>query len=312
MAEIKVSDEVLASVKDKVIVLTGGANGIGAATVTSLFRAGAHVFYCDWDAKNGNALGELLRSTAQPGNGSLSFMRVNVTDYEAQLDLFDAAFKKHGRIDMAIYCAGITDVRGWLDAEDLNLESVRKVPKPLANVIDVNLTGCLYFCRIALAYLREDSTTHNSPKSLTFISSVAGFKETPGVIAYSASKHGVIGIMRSLRMGSIPDFNVRVNAVCPWATDTQIFKGIADVWRNDDLPFNTPEDVARIIQQVAADPQVHGKAVFVGGGRGFDIEEGIDRLEPEWLGEDQARELNRGQRTLGRGTGWGTVDLTKA
>nr|KMM73426.1 short-chain dehydrogenase/reductase SDR [Coccidioides posadasii RMSCC 3488] len=305
MAEIRINNEILATVKDKVVVLTGGGNGIGAATVTNLFHAGAHVYYCDWDEKHGTELDRSLRSGVQSGSGSSTFMKANVTDYEAQLALFDAAFDKHGRIDMAIYCAGITDPRGWLDVKELDLKSVRKVPQQLINVLDVNLIGCLYFSRIALAYLKEDAAiTPESSKSLTFISSVAGFKETPGVIAYSASKHGIIGLMRSLRMTSVSEFNVRVNAICPWATDTQIFKGLSDSWRNNNLPFNTPADVARLIQHVAADPELHGKAVFVAGGKGFDIEEGINRLEPEWLGEQQARELNRGQLTLGKGTGW--------
>jgi hypothetical protein len=63
--------------------------------------------------------------------------------------------------------------------------------------------------------------------------------------------------------------------------------------------MNTPDDVAKYIIQVTADPKAHGKALFVTGGNAVDIEEGLNRTEPEWLGEKNSRELNEGQVILG-------------
>lgn len=97
----------------------------------------------------------------------------------------------------------------------------------------------------------------------------------------------------------LPTFNVRINVVCPWATDTQMLGGMRDLWVRNSLPLNAPDDVARIILQCAADQALHGKAVYVADGKGFDIEEGLERLEPEWLGEKQARDLAKGQAVLG-------------
>jgi hypothetical protein len=65
------------------------------------------------------------------------------------------------------------------------------------------------------------------------------------------------------------------------------------------MPLNTPVDVAKYIIQVTASPATHGKALFVTGGKAVDIEEGINRLEPQWLGEKNSRELNVGQEILG-------------
>ncbi|KAG9783468.1 hypothetical protein KCU88_g3020, partial [Aureobasidium melanogenum] len=65
------------------------------------------------------------------------------------------------------------------------------------------------------------------------------------------------------------------------------------------MPMNTPSDVARYIIQVAADERTHGKALFVTGGTAVDIEEGLNRTEPVWLGEKNSRELNEGQVILG-------------
>lgn len=149
-----------------------------------------------------------------------------------------------------------------------------------------------------MAHGRQSGETV-SDKSIMLFSSVAGFKESPGLFAYSASKHGVMGLMRSLR-GYLPStFNVRLNVVCPWATDTQMFDNIRDMWVRESLPLNTPDQVARIVVQCTADQRIHGRAVYIAGGKGFDIEEGIDRLEPEWMGETQARDLAKGQSVLG-------------
>lgn len=143
-------------------------------------------------------------------------------------------------------------------------------------------------------------TPDRDDKSITLVSSIAGFKESPGLFAYSASKHGVMGLMRSLR-GYLPStFNVRINVVCPWATDTEMLGGVRDLWRQNSLPMNSPGDVARIILQCAADESIHGKAVYVADGQGFDIEEGLDVTEPIWLGKKQAEELARGQEVLGK------------
>lgn len=63
--------------------------------------------------------------------------------------------------------------------------------------------------------------------------------------------------------------------------------------------MNTPADVARYIVQVTAEPTTNGKALFVTGGNAVDIEEGLNRTEPVWLGEKNSRELNAGQVILG-------------
>lgn len=63
--------------------------------------------------------------------------------------------------------------------------------------------------------------------------------------------------------------------------------------------MNTPGDVAKYIIQVTADQTANGKALFVTGGNAVDIEEGLNRTEPQWLGEKNSRELNEGQVILG-------------
>lgn len=80
--------------------------------------------------------------------------------------------------------------------------------------------------------------------------------------------------------------------------------GIKEDWVKAELPVNQPEDVGRIILEVAADGKSNGQAVFVEGGRGWDIEEGINKCEEVWLGREVSRTLARGQEVLGDGTDW--------
>lgn len=75
--------------------------------------------------------------------------------------------------------------------------------------------------------------------------------------------------------------------------------GVRERWVRESLPMNTPDRVAPLILQFAGDPDMHGRAIYVAGGEGFDIEEGINRLEPSCLGEQQAADLANGQELLG-------------
>ncbi|KAK5219678.1 hypothetical protein LTR72_008062 [Exophiala xenobiotica] len=313
MAEISVDQSLLISApKDKVVIVSGGASGIGAATVTDLVGRGAHVYFCDLDDQQGRELEGKLSLVAKNGGGSVNFTSLDARDYNAQLQVFAQAYEKHGRVDIAIFSVGVADPTGWLSAANLTLESVTKVPKPLSDVIEINLTACLWFTRIALAYLKADfnpkqaQTGNQAPlsKSLILVSSANGFHEAPGLAAYSASKHGIIGIVRSLRRLTLWNFGVRLNAICPVATDTPMIAGAVDLLRSLDAPMNTTQGCVDVLIQTALDDQQHGKVVLVIKNRGIDIEEGLEKLQSGWLGEWASGELNRLQGILGPDTDW--------
>lgn len=166
----------------------GGANGIGAATVRLLSKSGAHVVFGDVDSARGSALAASLPGTTQ-------FLSTDVTKYASFLALFDEAMQLHGHIDVAISNAGIVERPGWFEPS-IDMSSVRL--EPSIAVLDVKLKGTLYFSRVAAVYLRQNRAPTDH-KSLILLSSVAGFKESPGLFVYQAAKHGVIGLMRSLR-----------------------------------------------------------------------------------------------------------------
>ncbi|KAH8766150.1 hypothetical protein F5883DRAFT_617559 [Diaporthe sp. PMI_573] len=304
MAEIHFSEEDANALKGRVVVLTGGAQGIGAAAVALYHRHGAHVYFGDWDDAKGKAVEQELQS--QSTGGSVHFQKLDVRDYDSQLALFDTPFKDHGRVDVAVSCAAVKEPGGWFEPEDLDLATVRREPLPLKDHIDINLVSVVSFCRIALAYMKASHPSGEGAdfsKSIVLVSSIAGITEAPGLFAYSPAKHGVIGLMRALRPWAPLRYGVRVNALCPWATDTQLL-GVKEKWVREKMPLNTPTDVGKIILQCSSDRGLNGKAVFITGGRFFDTEEGVDRTLPQWMGEQNAKEFLKGQELLGLGDGW--------
>jgi NAD(P)-dependent dehydrogenase (short-subunit alcohol dehydrogenase family) len=134
---------------------------------------------------------------------TVKFVHCDVTIYADNLALFDAAYQTFGQIDHAFSNAGLGE-QGNIFSPELTLESVREEPRSSVQVVDVNLKGPLYFARLASVYLRqvpkgEEIDAVPMDKSLTFTSSVAAFREDPGLYVYVASKHGVMGLMRVLR-----------------------------------------------------------------------------------------------------------------
>ncbi|RBA17560.1 hypothetical protein FPRO05_11275 [Fusarium proliferatum] len=282
MAEIFFSSDIADNVKGKVVVMTGGAQGIGAATVSLLYERGAYVYFGDVDDVKGHQM-------------------LDVRNYNEQLHLFKTPYEERGHVDIAISCAAIVEPNGWFGPDQLTLEAVMTEPQPLKNTIDINLTSVVLFCRLAIAFMKADKGQANLKgfsKSIVLLSSIAGITEAAGLFAYSASKHGIIGLVRSLRALASTKYSIRINAVCPWATDTQMIDNVRSIWDKHHLPLNAPNDVAKFITQLATDKTLSGKSVLVAGGRGFDTEEGIDRTMSEWFGP-LTEEFWRGQKAFG-------------
>jgi NAD(P)-dependent dehydrogenase (short-subunit alcohol dehydrogenase family) len=321
------------SLSDSVIVLTGGSQGIGLATLHLLCSYGGHVVYGD--------VTEPASSPAPPANST--WVQTDVSKYESILKLFQTALDKHGRIDHAISNAGILERPGWFDSS-LGIDGLKQ-PPPMA-VEEVNLRGTLWFSHIACQFLAHNANESQAGdkyqnKSLTLISSIAAYKETPGLFIYEAAKAGIVGLLRSLRLYLPTAFKVpiRVNAVCPSATDTGMIAGIKKTWKANDARINTPEDVAKVVTAICAAGRgsqsvwydgpnyqgtrrrrnrggmdwdddereargMSGRSWMVLEGEAWDLEEGLDRTEDLWMGLSSSDRIEAGQKSLGIGGEW--------
>lgn len=248
---------------------------------------------------------ESLKTTSPESTGTVAFRRVDVRSYEDNLHLFQAAFDQHGRVDHALSVAGVTEGQNWFDPS-LDLESVKQPPS--TSVLDINLLGALYFARIATVYLRQGGKCRD--KSLLLTGSLAAFKEQAGLFVYSPSKHGVMGLFRSTRKNLHSLHSIRVNILCPSLISTGMASRVEHIWKERGLPINKAAEVSDYAINMAASPNLKdgtlqtGLAVYVEGGKGWEMESDLERLDSEWMGAEMAQNFVAINRALGVGAGW--------
>ncbi|KAH7244878.1 putative 3-hydroxyacyl-CoA dehydrogenase [Fusarium solani] len=311
MPEYSSTPELFATLKDKVVVLTGGAHGVGESIVKTLYSVGAHVVFGDIDEPSCHQLAEHLAKEKPTSTGSLRFRRVDVRDYGDNLALFQDALTTHGRVDHALSIAGVTEGQNWFTPE-LDLESVAQPPSTA--VVDINLLGALYFARIAAVYLRQGQD--GGDKSLLLTGSLAAFKEQAGLFVYQPSKHGVMGLFRSTRKNLYSLHGIRVNILCPSLISSGMSSRIQHVWEGKGLPINTADEVSDYaVTLTASRSQADGSdqtglAVYVEGGKGWEFESELERLDKQWMGAKMAQNCEAINEALGVGAGW-TTDKPK-
>lgn len=185
--------------KDKVIVVTGGSDGIGKALVDTLIQLGAKVATC---ARNQDKLYDLqLLHSGKP----LHTIVADVSIYNDCKNFIDSTIQVFGGIDILINNAGIS-MRALV--KDLDVEVIEKV-------MDINFKGTLYCTKLALNSITERKGT------IVGVSSIAGYRGLPGRSGYSASKFAVHGFLEALRT-EMADSDVNVMWVCPGFTSSNI------------------------------------------------------------------------------------------
>lgn len=179
-------------------LVTGGGSGIGAAIAGALASAGAHVTIA------GRRMEPLEKVAAS--HPRITPCQADVTDEDAVAALFRAARAAHGPVTIAVANAGAADSA---PIERVDLDHWNQM-------ITANLTSAFLTARAAMAHMREKGWGR-----IIFLSSTAGLKGYPYVAPYSAAKHGVIGLAKSLALETAKD-GVTVNALCPGFVDTPL------------------------------------------------------------------------------------------
>ncbi len=219
--------------KNRVMVVTGGARGLGYAIAQRALRSGAAVALWDIDAER------LERSRAELSElGSVSAVQVELTDEASVEAAAQHTVDTHGAIHALVNSAGITGGNGltW----ELPVETWRRV-------IEVNLIGSYLTCRAVVPRMIEQGYGR-----IVNIASVAGKEGNPNASHYSASKAGLIGLTKSLGK-ELATKNVLVNAVTPAAAKTEIFDSMSQQhidYMLSKIPMNRflmPDEAAAMI-----------------------------------------------------------------
>jgi short-subunit dehydrogenase len=256
------------SLAGKVVVITGAAQGIGAATATTLSRLGAKVVIGDLD----QVLAE--KTAAELGTEALP---LDVTDTKGFTEFLDEVERRVGPIDVLINNAGIMPLAP-LDEEDD--ASTRRL-------LEINLHAVIHGTREAVKRMRPRGTGH-----IVNIASMAGKAGFPGAATYCATKHAVVGLSESVHL-ELRGTGVLVSCVMPAVVRTELASGLGEAKFFKSV---RPEDVAQAIADALRHPKFD---VFVPAS--LDAMGRITRLLPRRVGEGLVRALG-GDRILASAT----------
>jgi NAD(P)-dependent dehydrogenase (short-subunit alcohol dehydrogenase family) len=248
----------------KVAVVTGAGNGIGRATALAFAKSGAKVVVVDRDAEGGNATVGIIK---QQG-GEAKFVAADVTKSADVANYVKEALDAYGRIDCFHNNAGI---------EGKVVHTAEYDEAMFDQVIGVNVKGVFLGLRHVLPVMIRQKAG-----SIVNTASVAGLVATPGMPAYVASKHAVIGLTKTAA-GEVARDGVRVNAVCPGPVDTRMIHSLeqqldpanpARVNRiyQAAIPsgrYTTPDEIASMVLFLSSDlaSNITGGQYVVDGGR---------------------------------------------
>jgi NAD(P)-dependent dehydrogenase (short-subunit alcohol dehydrogenase family) len=232
--------------KNKVAIVTGGASGIGQAISEALGENNAYLVIADVNLEGAQKVAAAINEKG----GKAEAVQLNVKSAEDVQKLVTETVAKHGRLDLIFNNAGV-GVGG--EVRDLSLADWQ-------HTIDVNLMGVVYGTAAAYAVMVKQGFGH-----IINTASLAGLLGAPFMVPYSASKHAVVGLSKSLR-AEAADLGVKVTAICPGYIQTNIFD--ASAWRKiqkdeivRQIPFKLMEakEAARIILRGVA----RNKAIVV-------------------------------------------------
>lgn len=249
----------------KVVLITGAAAGIGKAAAEAFARARAEaVVLVDRDEEHGEALARDLRD----GGSKALFVPADVASAEDMQRAVQLTIEQFGRIDCLFNNAGI---------EGTLAPSWSYDPVVFERVMAVNVTGVFMGMRMVLPHMRRQGAG-----AIVNSASVGGLVAAPGMCAYVAAKHAVLGLTKCAAVEAGPD-GVRVNAICPGTVETDMIRRI-DAMRwpggSEELQrfyglmtptrrASSPEEVADLVLFLASSRSgnINGASIVADGGR---------------------------------------------
>ena len=247
-------------VNGKTVLVTGGASGLGGATVQRLAQHGANVVIVDLNTEKGNALANELGERAR-------FIETDVSredPMQAAVDLAQSAF---GGLHILVNCAGVGMAMRTYHHEH--------GPHPLhifEQVIQVNLIGTFNAIRLAVGLISQNEPNeHDERGVIVNTASVAAFDGQIGQAAYSASKGGIVGMTLPIAR-DLSRSGIRVMTIAPGLFDTPLLAALPEPARislGQQVPFPSrlgdPAEYAQLVQSIIENPMLNGEVIRLDG-----------------------------------------------
>lgn len=247
------------NIKDKVVIISGGASGLGEASVRLFIESGARVGIFDLDEQRGCAL-------AKEFAGKAIFCKTDITDPDSVLAAVNATVKVFGKVNISINCAGIL-----IGAKVYSKKGTFPMDK-FNKVLQVNLVGTMNMVCSSVQAMMNNELDENSERGVIInTASAAAFSGQAGQAAYSASKAGVIGMTLPIAR-EIGDYGMRIVAVSPGIFETPMISDIPDAAKQriiDCIPFpkrfGQSKDFALLVRSIVENPYLNGTTIMLDG-----------------------------------------------
>ena len=245
--------------RDRTVLVTGGASGLGWATANLVAAAGGNAVIVDLDADAGRAKAAALGAKAR-------FVQADVSSEPDAKRAIHEATVAFGRIDGLVNAAGIVAAERVLGKEGV---------QPLAHfarVVTVNLIGTFNMIRLAAETMAENTPGEDGERGVIVnTASVAAFDGQIGQAAYSASKGGIVGMTLPLAR-EFARVGIRVMTIAPGTFDTPLLAALPEAARQSlaqQVPFPSrlgkPGEYAALVRSIIANPMLNGEVIRLDG-----------------------------------------------
>ena len=239
--------------KDKSVIITGGASGLGLAYVKAFASHGAFVTFGDLNSSAGQKIAAELGQNVQ-------FVQCDVTSWSDQVSMFKAAVQNSPAksCDIVVANAGIA-ASDPVFAFDDSEEPV----EPNLTIMKVNAIGPLYTAKLAMHYFNRQPDDLSRDRCLIMKGSLAAYLDLPGAPQYNVSKWGMRAFVNCIRRTGWQK-GIRVNLIAPWFIATPILSQEAVAHLSGmGVEFATEEDAASAVVKVACSKEINGRALGI-------------------------------------------------
>ncbi len=246
-------------IKNSVAVVTGGASGLGEATMRNFVGNGGKVAIFDLNEERGEAIVKEL-------GDAVRFYKVDVTSEENVATAIDDVAKEFGRIDICVNCAGIA----------FGIKTMGKDgPHPLdafKKVLDINVVGTFNVFRLAAEKMSANEPSADGERGVIInTASVAAFEGQKGQVAYSASKGAIVGMTLPVAR-DLAFYGIRICTIAPGLFLTPLFEGlgqeVCDTLAKD-VPFprrlGSPSEYGDMAATIVQSPYLNGETIRLDG-----------------------------------------------